>query len=229
MVRHKNKSELQDILSCGISPNPCNKYGKALLHRTCKIGHPKIVKAFLEAGARVQVSAGSGHTPLHDACGSTSRMLLETFELVLQQDPVMIHLKDTNGALPLTYVCVEHSCEWITFLESILNKYWKPLATVKPAQPPLSILPPNSRPVRDPDNAVCRATAQLVAAGCMGPSETALITISMRFELETTSVDNSISSSAWGQSMSNLVETTHSSEDDNDDDDDDEEILEDLQ
>jgi hypothetical protein len=38
IIRDKDENALREMLSCGLSPNACNKYGESLLHKVCKNG-----------------------------------------------------------------------------------------------------------------------------------------------------------------------------------------------
>jgi hypothetical protein len=172
IVRDRDEEALRELLSCGISPNACNKYGESLLHKVCKSGHTKLLQVFLECGVNVQVSDGAGRTPLHNACWKSARPSFETFELVLKQDPSMIFLKDYTGALPLAYVRKSHYTAWSKFLKSILDVYWPPMSAGQQQQ--LSVLmslPANSRPIVDPEDALPIKLAKMVASGRMDPDD----------------------------------------------------------
>jgi hypothetical protein len=172
IVINKDQHALLDILTCGISPNACNKYGESLLHRVCKFGQDKLLKIFLECGADIQITDGSGRTPMHEVC-RRPRPSFKTFELLLQQDARLLHMQDAAGATPLSFVRKEQYGAWNEFLESILDTYFKPRdPSVGPqGPPPLALEKSNSRPVPDPDNALPLALAALVSGGRMEPEE----------------------------------------------------------
>jgi hypothetical protein len=169
---------LIDMLTCGISPNACNKFGESLLHTVCKFGQDKLLKIFLDCGADIQISDGAGRTPMHEVC-RRPRPSFKTFELLLQQDARLLHMQDAAGAAPLSFVRVEQYSAWNEFLESILDTYWKPRddASAGPqGPPPLALKKSNSRPVPDPDNALSLELAALVSSGRMEPDEAIAIT-----------------------------------------------------
>ena len=172
VVINKDQHALLDILTCGISPNACNKFGESLLHRVCKFGQDKLLKIFLDCGAVIQISDGAGRTPMHEVC-RRPRPSFKTFELLLQQDSRLIHMQDAAGAAPLSFVRVEQYSAWNEFLESILDTYWKPRDASAGLQgpPPLALEKSNSRQVPDPDNALPLELAALVSSGRMEPEE----------------------------------------------------------
>jgi hypothetical protein len=178
IIRDKDPEALEDLLSCGLSPNACNKYGESLIHKVCKAGNDKLLQVFLDCGADVQVSDGAGRTPLHNACwgGRASRPSFQVFEMILQQDLSMIYMRDHTGALPLQYVRKEQYEVWIQFLKSMLKVHWKPLDAQQQAQQQeqrseLTFLPANCRPIQDPENALPIKLAKLVASGRMEPDQ----------------------------------------------------------
>lgn len=196
VVRDKNKEALEEILSSGISPNACSKYGESLVQKVCKSGHHELLSVFLDCGATVQVTDGSGRTPLHDACWG-NRASFETFELIVKQDPGMIHLQDGTNALPLAHGRTQNYAEWISFLTSILDKYWKPV-TETPAPPPLTQLAPNSKPIVGPSHALSKKTAKLVASGRMEPKAALVINLARCDQVPV--ITDEDSTSGWDQS-----------------------------
>jgi hypothetical protein len=172
IVLDKDPHALVDVLTCGISPNACDKFGESLLHRVCKSGKEKLLQVLLECGADIQVSDCAGRTPMHEVC-RRSRPSFKTFELLLQQDARLIHMQDAAGAAPLSFVRADQYGAWNTFLESILDTYWKPRDNSASAQgpPPLALEKSNSRPVPDSLNALSLELAALVASGRMEPDE----------------------------------------------------------
>jgi hypothetical protein len=229
IIRDKDCDALRDLLSCGISPNACNKYGESLLHKVCKSGLAKLLHVFLECGANVQVSDGAGRTPLHNACWA-SRPSFETFETVLKQDPSMIFLKDYTGALPLSYVRKGQEEVWIKFLKSILDVYWKPLKDGQEHQvSPLMFLPAKSRPIPDPEEALPIKLAKLVASGRMEPDEAMIANDSYgdrdwdddssvgSCSVASVAMSGYIDDAPWVQSESSLGASEYDSEDEGDD------------
>jgi hypothetical protein len=162
---------LRDLLSCGISPNACNKYSESLLDKVCKSGLSKLLAVFLECGADVRVSDGAGRMPLHNACWGSSKPSFETFEMILEQDLSMIFMKDYTGATPLSYIRKGQHSMWIKYLETVLDVYWPPLNGEKHELSALMFLPPNTRPMPDPEFALSTKLCKLVASGRMEPDQ----------------------------------------------------------
>jgi ankyrin repeat protein len=204
VIRNKDAHQVREMLSCGISPNACNKYGESLLHKVCKSGQDKLLQVFLDCGADIQVSDGAGRTPMHDACHG-SKPSLKTFELLLKADPYLIHMMDGEGTLPLSYVPKEQYGAWNTYLASILDTYWNPsnAPTSRGGPPPLALEKANSRPAENPEHALSVELALLVSTGKMKPEDA----IEAQIEAET---DDD--------------ETTMNDDDDEYDDDDDDEV-----
>jgi hypothetical protein len=57
-VRESDADLLKRILTCGLSPNPCNAFGESLVHTVCRRGDFKLLKVMVEAGCSFQVSDG---------------------------------------------------------------------------------------------------------------------------------------------------------------------------
>jgi hypothetical protein len=172
IVHDRDEHSVREMLTCGISPNACNKHGELLLHTVCKSGQDKLLQVFLDCGADIQISDGSGRTPMHDACWG-SPPSFKTFELLMKQDPNLIRMVDGRGALPLASVRKDQYGAWNSFLASILDIYWSPRDASKGIQgpPPLAVAKSNSRPAANPENALSLRLAALVSSGLMDPEE----------------------------------------------------------
>jgi ankyrin repeat protein len=172
IIRDKDEHKVREMLTCGISPNACNKYGESLLHKVCKSGQDKLLQVFLDCGADIQVSDGAGRTPMHDACYG-AKLSFKTFELLLKADPYLIHMMDAGGALPLAYVKREQYGAWNTFLASILDTYWNRRDAFSRDQgpPPLALVKANSRPAPDPEQPLSFELAAFVSSGRMEPAD----------------------------------------------------------
>jgi hypothetical protein len=164
---------LRQVLSSGISSNPCNAFSESLVHIVCRRGRHDLLQLFFEAGCSLQCADDYGRTPLHDACW-TAKPSFPTVELLLQQDSRLLYIKDARGALPLHYVHKDHWPAWISFLESRKDNFWKPRSVSlygEQGPPALVLQAPNLRPLPDPNNALSPDLACLVAAGKIAPSE----------------------------------------------------------
>lgn len=175
LVRANNMRKIRPILECGISLNPCNSLGSSLIHGICRRGQMGILKLFIMRGAELKIADTYGRTPLHDACWAANEPVLETVHLIMSitRDFGMFHLTDTRGLRPLDYVREEHHAAWIKFLDSQKDIYWPALS--EGSQPnnmsKLVRQEPNSRPLKDPDNALPPDLACMVVAGCIAPVE----------------------------------------------------------
>jgi ankyrin repeat protein len=171
IVRDKDEEALRDLLSCGISPNACNKYGESLLDKVCKSGLCKLLAVFLECGADIRVSDGAGRTPLHNACWGSSKPSFETFEMILELDLSMLFMKDYSGKTPLAYIRKGQHSAWIEYLATVLDVYWPPLNGEKHELSALMFLPANTNPMPDPECSLPTKICKLVASGRMQPDE----------------------------------------------------------
>jgi hypothetical protein len=93
--------------------------------------------------------------------------------MVLEMDSRMLFLQDARGHVPLYYVREEQWGRWINFLESRKDEFWPKRSSTlgEERDPLLTKSPPNSRPIRDPVNALPTRIAAMVAAGSMKPEE----------------------------------------------------------
>merc|ERR1712232_134739 len=146
--------------SSGISPNPCNKYGESLVHTICRRCKPETLQVLLDAGTSLQVCDDYGLTPLHYACWR-SEPCFKLIDIIASKDLNLFHMKDKRGDVPLSYIIKEHWNQWNKFLESKLDIWWPSLdSTGENGRAPLTNnleltrLPPNSRTIPDPKNAL---------------------------------------------------------------------------
>jgi len=177
LIRNFKKEEFFNRINCGLSPNPCNSYQESLLHLVCRRGDTELLKIMLVAGATLEMADDMGRTPLHDCCWR-AQPNFEMVEMILDhnKDNVrMFHMADSRGALPLSYVKdPQHWEAWRDFINAKKDKYWpkRNIATDGEQEPPvLTQLPPNSRPIPDPANALAPELAKMVASGRLSPEE----------------------------------------------------------
>lgn len=183
VVKKGNLTALDALLGVGLSPNACNTHGESLVHLVCRLGHFEMLQDMIDHGCKVQVSDDQGKTPLHDICWQTTRgsekPSMDAVGMLLEQDNAhMLFLRDRHGHTPLAYTQKQHWIRWIRFLECKANEYWpKRSATLHGEQkhPPLTQLPCNSKPIRNPDNALSVKLASMVANGIMKPEEANMI------------------------------------------------------
>mmetsp|Transcript_11422 Transcript_11422/g.31543 ORF Transcript_11422/g.31543 Transcript_11422/m.31543 type:complete len:442 (+) Transcript_11422:219-1544(+) len=162
---------LRSILSSGISTNPCNVHGESLVHVCCRLANDQALKVMLECGATLLVCDVMGRTPLHDACWR-AKSCFETIDLILEQDPTLLLMQDTRGALPLSYVPKDQWGIWRDYLYSKRDDCFPqrhPRIDGPFQPPPLTQMDPNDQPIPDPPNPLTLELAALVASRQMSP------------------------------------------------------------
>ncbi|KAL3806733.1 hypothetical protein ACHAXA_000373 [Cyclostephanos tholiformis] len=179
-IRSSDETQARSLLSSGLHPNACNKFGESIVHAACRRGDSAMLRALLEARSSVQVTDDFGRTPLHDACW-TSTPSFDTIRLLLDQDPWLPCIVDCRGSAPLGYVRKAHWAVWIGFLGAIADLYWPDLNELQNESkdngelqivPPLALLEPNSRPLPDPSlNGISLEIIEQLANGKITPRE----------------------------------------------------------
>ena len=170
-VRQSDPKLLNRMLSAGLSPNPCNKFGESIVHMVCRRGDYALLEVFLNHGCSVQVSDDFGRTPLHDACWTT-KPCFKSVELILGQDLRLLNIVDCRGSTPLSYVKHENWAEWIEFFERQKELYWKKRdleADGEEGPPILTLSQPHSKPINDPEKKLAPEIIQKVANGQIEP------------------------------------------------------------
>jgi hypothetical protein len=173
VVKAFDHETLASAMEAGLSPNPCNAYAESLVHMVSRRGDAKGLQILIDNGCNLQVADDYGRTPLHDCCWAADPAF-EVAELILAVDPRLFYMTDLRGALPLSYVRKEHWPLWIEYLESKKDILW-PKRKLKidgeEEAPALTLLDANSRPLKDPENALTVEMATMVASGKMKPEE----------------------------------------------------------
>lgn len=198
-IRSSDKPQVQTLLSAGLNPNACNKFGESIIHAVCRRGNHELLHILLDAGSSVQVSDDFGRTPLHDACW-TATPNFEMISLLLEKDPWLLSITDCRGSTPLGYVRKAHWAVWNGFLGAIIDRYWpsciddddgsgggadatgevinddpqeqeNTLPKIK--IPPLSLLQPDSSPIIDPPQGRIKSLdlIELLANGKIDPQD----------------------------------------------------------
>jgi Ankyrin repeats (3 copies) len=175
LLRQHEVETFRAVMTSGISPNPCNKWGESLVHTICRRGEYEFVKVMIcDAKTSVQVSDDHGRTPLHDALWNNTPSY-ETIKLLLDCDVNMLFLTDAHGATPLSYVRSTHWPACIDFIKRHADLYWPVLTKTQQhgqqPQPPLTQQEPNSRPIPDPKLALTLEMATMVSAGKITPAQ----------------------------------------------------------
>lgn len=171
LVCSGNARALHAHLECGLSPNPANAHGETLLHKVCRVGRSRLLQVMLDCGADVRVADWNGRTPLHEACAANS---LECFEIVCDEDLRMLYMADRQNLVPLQYVPKNAWMDWIQLLEARKDEFWPEnrfgrRSGVSEPPPLFTLQSPDSRPLKDPPNALSFDVATLVASGQILP------------------------------------------------------------
>lgn len=173
VVNSEKEHRIVELMTCGISLNPCNFHGESLLANSCRNGNVTAVRVMLECGASVQVSDDSGRTPLH-ACCAGLKPSLEIAEMLIQADRHLLMLQDRVGATPLAYLKPEVWGQWIDFFYKKRDEIWpqrnKRLNGIAPNSPKMTEKP-NSCPLPDPEEALEVEMAKMVASGKLSTEE----------------------------------------------------------
>jgi hypothetical protein len=182
IARSGDLDALADMLTSGLSPNPCNLHGESLCHLVCRLGKSGILQTMLDCGTSLDVCDDYGRTPLHDACWA-AKPAFDVVDLIMTASSGqgtaaanayhLFTMVDNRGSTPLSYIRQEHWAQWMQFLQSKKDVYWPVLdkSNGKKAPPSIATDPPNSRPCRDPVHALPSDLAIMVASGSMSPIE----------------------------------------------------------
>ena len=111
-----------------------------------------------------------GRTPLHEACCAT----MPAFEIVswlIQSDPGVLFLMDERGSLPLDNVGESTWPQWNQFIDERMDDFFPKSNSGMDITPGLWGVPPHSRPVGDPYNALTPFLARKIASGALQPHE----------------------------------------------------------
>jgi Ankyrin repeats (3 copies) len=167
---------LADLLTSGLSPNPSNLYGESLCHLVCRLGKHHVLQTMLQSGTSLEICDDYGRTPLHDACWA-GNPAFEVVDLIMtagrEETHHLFNMVDNRGSTPLSYIRKEHWAQWMEFLQSKKDIYWPVVDKSKGKKIPPVVARelPNSRPPKDPANALPTEIAMMVASGTMSPIE----------------------------------------------------------
>jgi ankyrin repeat protein len=116
-VRNTDINELRRLHAAGVSFDCCNRYGESLISMVCRRGNAEIAKFLVkEANVSLFICDDFGRTVLHDACW-TVEPAFELMELLLEEVPDFIFVRDVRGHTPFDYLRKEHWQEWTSFLQ----------------------------------------------------------------------------------------------------------------
>lgn len=171
LCRTNNLEECKKLMECGLSYNPCNRFGESIIHMACRRGNAELVKFLLDRGCDVQTCDDFGRTPLHDACW-TNEPNFTLVEMLLGKDLRLLNITDCRGATPLAYVKRENWNKWKQFFASKVEIYWAPRDVEKDGEecvPALALMPPCSRDFQEPNNLLPVELAKELSGGTITP------------------------------------------------------------
>jgi hypothetical protein len=157
---------ISKLLACGLSPNPCNQFGDAILSLICKRADYNVFSVFLDHGCDLRVCDSFGRTALHHLAWA-GKFSGQMASAILERDPIQMLMEDKQGKCPMECVRRDQWRAWIDFLKDNLDLFW-PESRAGEA---MMIVIPRSGPVSDPLSALSPSLAQQVAAGSVSPEE----------------------------------------------------------
>lgn len=120
----RDPEKLRSLLEAGLSPNCCNSHGDALLNMVCRRGLLNTLRVLIDCGARFDLTAGDGLTPLHEACWNSPPNFALVDIILRHAGFNVFHIKDKKGFLPLQYTNIDDWDAWLRFLESRKGVFW---------------------------------------------------------------------------------------------------------
>ncbi|KAI2501362.1 hypothetical protein MHU86_13098 [Fragilaria crotonensis] len=165
-VNNCDTETISKLLGCGLSPNPCNQFGDAILSLICKRADYSVFSVFLEHGCDLRVCDSFGRTALHHLAwaGKFSDQMARG---ILERDPIQVLMEDKQGKCPMECVRRDQWPAWIEFLKENMDSFWPE----SKAAEAMMIVIPRSGPVADPLSALSPSLAQQVAAGSVSPED----------------------------------------------------------
>lgn len=161
---------LSSLLSCGLSPNPCNQFRDSIVDLVCKRANTSIFSCLVEHGCDLRVCDGFGRTPLHHCCWA-SEFSPDICDAILSQDIMQLFIEDKRGQTPLEYVRDEQALDWIDYLEDNMERYFPRGGTLPSLQNVKDLRPEGCLP--DPPNALPVPLAAAVSSGKISPEDVA--------------------------------------------------------
>jgi len=128
-IRNQDIDTLRKMHQSGRSLQCSNKFGESLLHMACRRGFVQVVDFLLhEAGVSIRIRDDYGRTPLHDACW-TIEPNFELMEMLIQEAPQLLWVRDKRNDSPLRYARREHWAGWNAFLKAQKTNIIRAIAT----------------------------------------------------------------------------------------------------
>ena len=170
-VHHSDVPKLSELLSMGLSPNPCNQFRDSIVDLVCKRNNAPIFRCLLEHGCDLRICDGFGRTPLHHCCWA-AEFCPSIATMILQADPQQILMEDKRGQTPLEYVRAEQAAGWIEFLEDNANQFF-PTGGTLPTAVSLKDKRTKDGYLPDPPHALPPKLASAISSGKLTPQELA--------------------------------------------------------
>ena len=167
-VHTSDAKRLGELLSSGLSPNPCNQFRDSIVDLVCKRGNEEIFQCLLNHGSELRVCDGFGRTPLHHSCWA-SEFSAEIADSILKRDLLQLFIEDKRGQTPLEYVRSSLADSWVEFLEEHKEEYF-PIGGCVPLLKNVKELRPDGN-LPDPPNALSVALAGAVSSGLLTPEQ----------------------------------------------------------
>lgn len=131
-IRNQDIGTLRKMHQAGRSLQCSNRFGESLLHMACRRGFVEVVDFLLhEAGVSIRIRDDYGRTPLHDACW-TAEPNFQLMEMLVQEAPQLLWVRDKRNDPPLNYVRREHWPDWTTFLKTQKTNIMRAIADATP-------------------------------------------------------------------------------------------------
>lgn len=169
-VHTSDVKKLGDLISCGLSPNPCNQFRDSIVDLVCKRGNEAVFACLVEHGCNLRVCDGFGRTPLHHCCWAQSDFSAEIAKTIICSDWQQLFMEDKRGQTPLEYVRDSMVTEWLHFLEDNCDEFW-PVGGKAPVILRSLKEERADGALPDPDNALPIPLATALSSGKVSPEQ----------------------------------------------------------
>lgn len=169
-VHTSNPKRLGELLSTGLSPNPCNQFRDSIVDLVCKRANEDIFQCLVEHGSELRVCDGFGRTPLHHCCWA-SEFSPDIAHSILKTDLLQLFIEDKRGQTPLEYVRPSLADSWVEFLEEHKDEFFPFGGSIPMLMNVKDNRPDGSLP--DPLNSLPVQLAAAVSSGQVTPEQVA--------------------------------------------------------
>jgi len=116
-IRKQDMKKLRELHANGHPLKCSNRFGESILHMACRRGFLNVVRFLIkEAKVSVRIRDDCGRTILHDAV-CTPEPNFKIIELILEECPDLLYMKDRRGYTPICYVRKSQRAVWNKFLK----------------------------------------------------------------------------------------------------------------